>query len=362
MRAVSIKLILLRLLSLIIIVGGLFAADYFIGGSGYFETIAIFCGIAVIQAVALNIVNGFTGQFSLGHIGFFAIGAYVSAAVATYGHFALFPHLTMDNSPVPTWKGAYPIIFLTLTSGLSAGLIGFLVGLPSLRLRGDYLAIITLGFAQIVQVILRNIKAVNGSTIFSGIELHGQSVSTPHLTTFFWVGIAAVIVIWVSYGIRFSIHGLAFLSVRDDEIAAEAMGINTTRYKVTAFVLSAFFTGVAGALFALYSSSLSNDQFSFIRSIDVVVMVVLGGLGSISGSVIAAIALSGLPEFLRSIDQYRMVIYPLLLILLMLSRPQGIFGREELSRAWLAGQVKAVKNWFTRPSKKKAVSNAGEGI
>jgi branched-chain amino acid transport system permease protein len=167
-------------------------------------------------------------------------------------------------------------------------------------------------------------------------------ILTPHLSNFFWVYLAAATAIWVCYGIRFSTHGLAFLSVREDEIAAEAMGINTTRYKVTAFVISAFFTGVAGALLSHYQPSLSNDQFSFVRSIDVVVMVVLGGLGSITGVSIAAVVLTVLPEALRSVDTYRLVVYPLLLIILMLVRPQGIFGRDEISRTWLAGQWRAV--------------------
>jgi len=155
-------------------------------------------------------------------------------------------------------------------------------------------------------------------------------------------------VIWVAYSLRFSVHGLAFLAVREDEIAAEAMGINTTRYKVLAFVLSAFFTGIAGALFAHYQSSLSNESFRFERSIDVVVMVVLGGLGSISGVTIAAVLLTILPEALRPIAQYRLVVYPLLLVILMLTRPQGIFGREEVSRAWLRGQLTSIVGWFSR--------------
>ncbi len=144
-------------------------------------------------------------------------------------------------------------------------------------------------------------------------------------------------------------------------IAAEAMGIPTTRYKVTAFVLSAFLTGIAGALFALYQPSLSSDQFSFVRSIDTVVMVVLGGLGSISGVAIAAVLLTVLPEALRGLDQYRLVAYSLLLIILMLTRPQGIFGREELSRAWLVGQLAAVRGWLTRrPSSVPALATGSE--
>jgi len=309
----------------------------------YYEGVVISAGIYVVLAVALNIVNGFTGQFSLGHIGFYAVGAYVAVALSTYGHAKLFPFLPIDGSPVGIVQGAYPILVTCLAGGLAAAAVGFVVGLPSLRLRGDYLAIITLGFAQIIQVVIRNIPAIDGQTSFNGITRGGVTINTPHLTNFFWVFLCVAIVLWVAYGLRFSTHGLAFLAVREDEVAAEAMGINTTRYKVTAFVLSAFFTGVAGALFGHYQSSLSNEQFSFVRSIDVVVMVVLGGLGSISGVALAAVLLTVLPEALRALEQYRLVVYPLLLIVLMLTRPQGIFGQDEIGRTWLQGQFNAVR-------------------
>ncbi|MBV9851289.1 MAG: branched-chain amino acid ABC transporter permease [Armatimonadetes bacterium] len=317
----------------------------------YKETIIVFCGINIILAVALNIVNGFTGQFSLGHIGFFAVGAYVSAALSTYGHARLFPSLPVDGRPIGVAQSALPLIALCLVGGLCAAAVGYVVGLPSLRLRGDYLAILTLGFAQIIQIVILNTPAVYGSTTFNSITRGDTTIFIPHLTDFFWVYLAAAIALWVSYGLRFSTHGLAFLAVREDEIAAEAMGINTTRYKVIGFVLSAFFTGVAGALFAQYQTSLSSGQFSFMRGIDVVVMVVLGGLGSISGVALAAVLLTILPEALRALpsgEQYRLVIYPLLLVILMLTRPQGIFGREELSRVWLRGQGEAMRGWFHR--------------
>jgi len=337
----------------------LLLADHFLYGPGrvaydqYKEDVIIRCGLAVILAVGLNIVNGFTGQFSLGHIGFYMIGAYVGAALSTYGHHSLFPQLPTDGSYVGLWLGAYPMLMVCLAGGLSAAAIGFLVGLPSLRLRGDYLAIITLGFAQIILVIVRNIKAVDGATSFTGLPVAIQDqamarIATPHLTNIFWVYLVAAGTLWVAYSLRFSVHGLAFLAVREDEIAAEAMGINTTRYKVLAFVLSAFFTGVAGALFAHYQSSLSNESFRFEKSIDTVVMVVLGGLGSISGVTIAALLLTILPEALRPIAEYRLVVYSLLLVILMLTRPQGIFGREEISRSWLRGQWEGVRGWFIR--------------
>lgn len=317
----------------------------FLNNNSYQEGIIIDCGLAIILAVSLNLVNGFTGQFSLGHIGFYMIGAYLAAALATYGHYKFFSQLPVDHTflPISTLHSALPILGICLASGLAAALAGFFVGLPSLRLKGDYLAIITVGFSQIILVVIRNIDAVKGKTSFIGINAPGDVfISTPHLTSFFWVYLCVAIVVWVSYSIRFSNHGLAFLTVRDDEVAAEAMGINTTRIKVLAFVLSAFFTGVAGALYALYQTSLSNDAFTFQRGIDSVVMVVLGGLGSISGVSIAAVLLTVVPEVLRAIEQYRLVVYPLLLIILMLARPQGIFGREELSWTWIKGQVMIV--------------------
>ncbi len=319
----------------------------FYGMDRYKETIIVFCGINIILAVALNIVNGFTGQFSLGHVGFFAVGAYVSAALSTYGHARLFPMLPVDGDPVGVARSAYPLLLLCLVGGGAAAAVGWVVGLPSLRLRGDYLAILTLGFAQIIQTVILNTPQVSGETTFNGIPRGNGTVFIPHLTNFFWVYLIAALTLWVAYGIRFSTHGLAFLAVREDEIAAEAMGINTTRYKVIAFVLSAFFTGVAGALFALYQTSLSSGQFSFMRGVDVVVMVVLGGLGSISGVALAAVLLTVLPEALRALpdgEQYRLVIYPLLLVLLMLTRPQGIFGRDEISRTWLRGQWAAIRS------------------
>ncbi|MDQ2798700.1 MAG: branched-chain amino acid ABC transporter permease, partial [Armatimonadota bacterium] len=308
-----------RIVSVALLVALLLLADHLmyrptrVAYDQYKEDILIRCGLAIILAVSLNIVNGFTGQFSLGHIGFYMVGAYVGAAFSTYGHAHLFPTLPTDGTPVGIVQGAWPVLATCMAGGLTAAAIGWLVGLPSLRLRGDYLAIITLGFAQIILVIIRNIKAVDGATAFTGLPVasqdsHSPHILTPHLTNFFWVFLVAALVIWVAYSLRFSVHGLAFLAVREDEIAAEAMGINTTRYKVLAFVLSAFFTGIAGALFAHYQSSLSNESFRFERSIDTVVMVVLGGLGSISGVTIAAILLTILPEALRPIAEYRLVV------------------------------------------------------
>ncbi|HVK03761.1 MAG TPA: branched-chain amino acid ABC transporter permease [Armatimonadaceae bacterium] len=302
--------------------------------------VVMLSGIAIIMAVSLNMINGFTGQFSIGHAGFQAVGAYVSAALTVYGHRTLFPYLPeggiLPNSVQGFLAGAPAMIAAMLVGGVVSAAIGYIVGLPSLRLRGDYLAIVTLGFGEIIRVVVENTDAVGGPRGFTGnIE---EGISIPGIASFFWVYLMVVVVILVARNLRFSIEGLKYLSVREDEIAAQAMGVDTTRVKVNAFVLGAFFAGVAGALFAHYEQSVLSSSFGFVRSFDFVTMIVLGGLGSITGSVVAAVLLTALPELLRSslgqlgaeFNQYRLVAYALLLIILMLVRPQGIFGRGEI--------------------------------
>jgi branched-chain amino acid transport system permease protein len=300
--------------------------------------VVMLCGIAIIMAVSLNIINGFTGQFSIGHAGFQAVGAYSSAALTVYAHnyfpFNLIPDKGDFSTPVYTLvSGGAGMLLAMLFGGLFAAGIGYLVGLPSLRLRGDYLAIVTLGFGEIIRVVVENLDIVGGPRGFSRDMQTG--VQVPALTNFFWVYGTVLVVILVARNLRFSVYGLSFLSVREDEIAAQAMGVNTTQVKVKAFVLGAFFAGVAGVLFAHYERTILISSFSFIRSFDFVTMVVLGGLGSITGATLAAIVLTALPEILRSslgpqLNQYRLVAYALLLVILMLVRPQGIFGRDEL--------------------------------
>lgn len=303
--------------------------------------ILMLSGIAVIMAVSLNLINGFTGQFSIGHASFQAVGAYAAAAVSVYGH-ALWPYAaiskagTLPGGLPGMIQGAPAMLVSLLVGGLTAALVGYLVGLPSLRLRGDYLAIVTLGFGEIIRVVVENTDALGGPRGFGGNISEG--ILTPRLTNFFWVGLMALIVILVSRNLRYSTQGLQYLSVREDEVAAQAMGVDTTAVKVRAFVLGAFFAGVAGALYAHYERSLSPASFGFVRSFDYVTMVVLGGLGSITGASLAAIFLTALPEVLRDslrsvsgLEQYRLVVYALLLIILMIVRPQGIFGRGEIT-------------------------------
>ena len=268
-------------------------------------------GIAIILAVSLNLVNGLTGQFSIGHAGFMAVGGYVSAVMLMRG----------------PQEDPYRIFFVVamLTGALAAALAGWLVGKPSLRLRGDYLAIVTLGFGEIIRVIIENTPFFGGAIGLSPI---------PHRADFAWIWAVAIVTILVAKRLRDSTHGRAFLSVREDEVAAEAMGIDTTGYKVRAFVISAFFAGVAGALSGAFEGNLAPQSFTFVRSFEVVAMVVLGGMGSITGATIAAAVLTILPEYLRAVANLRMVIYSIALIALMLLRPRGLLGTREVWDWW----------------------------
>ena len=292
----------------------------------YYFQVLMLIGINIVLAVSLNLVNGFTGQFSIGHAGFMAVGAYTSAMftlkigqpLAASWHFL----------PAPVAEGLVLLMAL-VAGGLLAAVAGWIVGLPSLRLRGDYLAIVTLGFGEIIRVLILNIDAIGAARGLPGI---------PQYSTFFWVFGTAVLVIVVARRIATSTHGRALFAIRDDEVAAEALGVDTTRYKVLAFVLGAFFAGVAGGLFAHFLSYLNPSSFTFLKSIEVIAMVVLGGMGSISGSVLAAIVLTLLPEVLRPVKEYRMVIYSLMLIVLMITRPQGLMGTRELSLGRLFGK------------------------
>jgi branched-chain amino acid transport system permease protein len=272
--------------------------------------ILISVGINVILAVSLNVVNGFTGQFSLGHAGFMAVGGYTTAKIALA--FATTTHGF-------TQQAAFA---LALLGGMAtAALAGLVVGMPSLRLRGDYLAIVTLGFGMIIVSIVENVDALGKAIGLSGL---------PGLTNVTWTGVGAIATVVMARRLAVSTQGRALFAIREDEVAAEAMGVDTTGYKVRAFVISAAFAGLAGGLIVHLLQLATPRSFNFIRSFEVVVMVVLGGLGSITGSVMAAILLTVALEALREFQQYRMVVYSFLLIVLMLTRPQGLFGTREL--------------------------------
>ena len=274
-------------------------------------------GINIILAVSLNLINGYTGQFSLGHAGFMAVGAYTAAVI------------TNQFGVLNGFESGALFFGALLAGGLFAAVVGLLVGLPTLRLKGDYLAIVTLGFGEIIRVIFQNMNAVGAARGLS--VMHGY-------TNFFWVFGFAAVTIYVVTALVHSTYGRGFIAVRDDEIAAEAMGINTTKYKVAAFVIGAFFAGVAGGLYAHSIQFLTPSGFGFMLSITFVVMVILGGMGNTSGVILAAVLLTLMPEGLRKLAGYphlgwigdtRMIIYSLMLIVLMLARPQGLFSRRK---------------------------------
>lgn len=289
----------------------------------YNSRIIIYIGIAMIMAVSLNVVNGFTGQFSLGHAGFMSVGAYTSVVVSTM--------------ILPKYFGAiegatqhFVLLIALLSGGIAAAIAGLLVGIPSLRLKGDYLAIVTLGFGEIIRVIIQNVDYLGGALGLAGL---------PRYTSFLWVFLTLAVVVFIIQNLMRSTYGQGFMAVRDDEIAAEAMGVNTTRYKVTAFVIGAFFAGVAGGLYANYNGLISPEDFGFVRSVEIVVMVIMGGMGSTYGVMAAAAILTYLPELLRDVKfgsvnlgDFRMSIYSLALIILMLLRPQGIFGNFKFAK------------------------------
>ncbi len=272
----------------------------------YYTGIAIMVCINVIMATSLNLTTGFLGQLALGHAGFMAIGAYAAALFTK--------NVGLDISV------SFPISLIV--GGLFSAVFGVIIGIPALRLRGDYLAIITLGFGEIIRVIIINLEFTGGAKGLSRIS---------RVTDFPYVYIIMALVVALLFTLGRSRHGRAILSIREDEVAAEASGIPTTYYKVFAFTLAAFFAGVAGGLYAHYAGVLDPKNFGFNKSIEYLVMVVLGGMGSISGSIIAATVLTLLPEVLRGFSDYRMLVYSLMLILMMLFRPSGLLGTREFT-------------------------------
>lgn len=324
-----------KLLGVVATVGGLLLVNYAVeNGVGDFQLNAYYArllnliGINITLAVSLNLINGLTGQFSIGHAGFMAVGGYSATALTV---FAGAPIAALVGGTVTSGLGSAVVMVVSLAVGaLAAAAAGLLVGIPSLRLKGDYLAIVTLGFSEIIRVIILNIPAVGGATGFT------DAIA---ITNLFWIFAVAILTITIVRNIANSTFGRALGAVRADEIAAEAMGVHTTRYKVLAFVISAALAGMAGGLSGqLFANPLNPQNLNFVKSIEVVVMIVLGGIGSITGAVFGAATLTVLPEALRTFDQQfpglRMVIYALLLILLMIFRPQGLLGRRELAD-WL---------------------------
>ena len=298
----------------------LFIVGQFMTTSGmlsrYYTGIVMMVGINIILTASLNLTTGYLGQLALGHAGFMSVGAYGAALFTLY-------------SGLPSGI-SFPVALVI--GGIVAALFGIAIGIPALRLKGDYLAIITLGFGEIIRVLITNVEFTGGAKGLRGI---------PRITNFAYVYIVVIITLVVLFTLLRSRQGRAIISIREDEVAAEASGINTTYYKLLAFTISAFFAGVAGGLYAHYLSVLDPTNFDFNYSIEILVMVVLGGMGSLTGSVIAAIVLTTLPEALRDFASARMLIYSVLLIIMMIFRPSGLMGTREFSLWGLITQIKS---------------------
>lgn len=279
--------------------------------NAFYSNMLILMIINIILAVSLHLVIGITGQFSIGHAGFLAVGAYVSAII--------------------TMKFELPFVLAIIIGGIVAAVAGLLVGIPTLRLRGDYLAIATLGFGEIIRIVFLNIEYVGGAA--------GMMVS--NMTTWTSAFVCLVITILVISNFTNSRHGRACIAIRENEIAADAMGINTTFYKVAAFAIGSFFAGIAGGLFSHNFYIIQPTNFGFLKSFDILIFVVLGGLGSMSGSVIAAILLTIISTYLQQYPETRMIIYSIVLVVVMLYRPQGLMGTREITDFF--GKKKSVK-------------------
>lgn len=293
-----------NILKLILIIGIYIIFEFLINRNifdSYIQLNLVIVGINIILAVSLNLITGFTGQFSLGHAAFMSIGAYASG--------------------VMTAKLDQPFMVGILMAGIFAALAGVFIGIPTLRLKGDYLAIATLGFGEIVKIL-----AINNDYIGGAVGLN----DIPQYTNWTWLYFSVVITIIFIKNFINSHNGRACMAIREDEIAAEAMGVNTTYYKILVFTIGAFFAGVAGALYANYFYFIKPDSFGFMKSVDILVIVVFGGMGSITGSVLGAILLSIISVFLQGIPELRMVVYSIILFLVMVYRPQGIMGDKEI--------------------------------
>jgi len=313
------KRLLLPLLTIALLLLGNWLFNGYL--NAYYLQILVYIGINIILSTSLNLINGYTGQFNLGHAGFMAVGAYASAAFSVYAH----PPLQHWFAFIPSAALEPALFLLSLAIGaFAAVLAGLAIGLPTLRLRGDYLAIATLGFGEIVLVIINNMDSVGGARGFSDI---------PGYSNFFWVFLFAALTVYVVGRITRSSKGLAFMAIRDDEIAALSLGISNTRVKVTAFVIGAAFAGLGGGLYAHYLNYLHVNSFGFLKSVDFVVMVVLGGMGNLWGVVAATALLTMLPELLRSFAEWRMILYSLLIILTMLLRSRGVSVKQWFFKA-----------------------------
>lgn len=274
----------------------------------YVSGILSLAGIYAIMAISVNIISGITGQLSLGQAGFMALGAYATI-------------LLNSNAHLPLWMAV-------ILAGIITAFFGFLIGFPTLKLEGDYLAIVTLAFGEIIRVVLVNLKQWTGGP--NGKSFPTILTLSPSVAVFTVLSVLVVIIVCIQNIIRSS-YGRAVLAVREDEIAAKSCGISVFKYKMTGFVMASFVAGIGGALYVMYVGFIKPEQAAFTKSIDYLIFVVLGGMGSMTGSVLAAFVLTYLQEGLRFLQNYRLLFYPVVLIFVMLFRPQGLLGTKEFS-------------------------------
>jgi len=301
----------------------------------YLQLILIYVGINIILTVSLNLINGYMGEFSIGHAGFMAIGAYIASI------------LTVNIFPSSAITFLFPVA--VLAGGLGAALVGLVVAVPSFKTRGDYLAIVTLAFGMIVKSGIENIDVIGGPRGFLGME---------KLTNLPWVFFWTILSVWIIRNLVYSKFGRGVLSIREDEIASDLMGVNTRQVKVIAFVVSSFFAGIAGGLFAHTIQYINPRMFDIIKSTDILIMVYMGGIASIAGSILGAFIYTILLEILRPLGVWRMVLMPLMLVLLMIYRPRGIMGMREARLFIPLRDLLASKLWR---QKKKEISDAPAG-
>lgn len=302
---------LVGIILVFLIMMGIFDTGILGAKTNYIMGIAIIAMMTVIIVCSLNLLTGYMGEFSLGHAGFMSVGAYSSAAVT----------MAMIEAGITLPTVLYFIIAI-IVGGIFSALVGFIVGIPALRLRGDYLAIVTVAFAEIVRVAFTNFRITGGGKTLSGI---------PKVSDYHYIYVVMVICVTLMYMYVRSRFGRAVIAIREDYIAAAASGINVTYYKVMTFVLSAFFAGVAGAIYSHYLTAIIPTFFNFMKSSEFLTMVILGGSGSLTGSIIGAAVLAALPEALRDFQIYRMLMYSVVLVIIMIFKPSGIFGTWEFS-------------------------------
>ena len=315
--------------------------------NAYVQLVIMFIGINIILSTSLNLVNGYMGEFSVGHAGFMAVGAYVTSLLnvmlftssSTFGEPLLSPSLALFLFPVTLLAG-----------GIVAALVGLLVAFPSFRTRGDYLAIITLAVNYIVKSSIENIQVIGGARGFMGmrnvINSMTEAVNLPWMII--WVLVAVGATVWIIHHFVSSTYGKGIIAVREDEISAEIMSVNTRRMKLVAFMLSSGLAGIAGGLFAHVLGYINPGTFTIMKSTECLVMVYLGGMGSLSGSVISAVGFTLILEAFRPLQVAKWVVVPLLLILLMMFRPEGIMGHRELTDVF-----PRLRKWF-RPKLEQA--------